>query len=122
MQPMAQQSPLSAAWCRSWGRLFRVMRPRERHRAWRHDAEASITPALDPIALTIVAVNRLGPATMRAVSSGMPVTVAAPDARTAEIFRAALSQMGKSRPTDRLVSVELIDSQAVVSQAMPIER
>lgn len=122
MQPVAQQSPLSAAWCRSWGRLFRVMRPRERHRAWRHVAEASITPALDPIALTIVAVNRLGPATMRAVSSGMPVTVAAPDARTAEIFRAALSQMGKSRPTDRLVSVELIDSQAVVPQSIPIER
>ena len=116
MQPMAQQSPLSAGWRRSWGRLFRVMRPRERRRAWRHVAEASITSALDPIALTIIAVNRLGPATMRAVSSGMPVTVAAPDAQTAEIFRAALSQMGKSRPTDRLVSVEL------APLATPIER
>jgi hypothetical protein len=46
---------------------------------------------LDRIALTIMAVNRLGWATLRAVYLGLPVRVAAPDRATAEIFRAALS-------------------------------
>jgi hypothetical protein len=63
---------------------------------------------IDPIALTILAVNLLGPATLRAVFLGVAVTVAAPDPATAAIFRAALSQMKARRPTDRLISVELI--------------
>lgn len=62
---------------------------------------------IDPITLTVLAVNRLGPATIRAVSLGVPITVAAPDPETAEIFRAALAQMQGERPTDRLISVAL---------------
>ncbi len=62
-------------------------------------------PQLDPVELTVLAVNRLGLATFRTATSGKVSTVAVPDARTAEIFRAALLQMQTSRRTDRLVDV-----------------
>lgn len=62
-------------------------------------------PQVDPVALTVLAVNRLGLATFRSSASGKVATVSVPDARTAEIFRAALSEMQKSRRTDRLVDV-----------------
>lgn len=60
---------------------------------------------LDPVALTVLAVNRLGLATFRAATSGKVATVSVPDARTAEIFRAALCEMQKNRCTDRLIDV-----------------
>jgi hypothetical protein len=60
---------------------------------------------LDPVALTVLAVNRLGLATFRTATSGKAATVSVPDARTAEIFRAALDEMQKNRRTDRLVDV-----------------
>lgn len=60
---------------------------------------------IDPIELTVMAVNRLGLATFRTATSGKVSTVAVPDARTAEIFRAALLEMQKARRTDRLVDV-----------------
>ena len=62
-------------------------------------------PQLDPVELTVLAVNRLGLATFRTATSGKVATVAVPDARTAEIFRAALDEMQKNRRTDRLVDV-----------------
>jgi hypothetical protein len=62
-------------------------------------------PQLDPVALTVLAVNRLGLATFRAATSGKVATVSVPDARTAEIFRAALCEMQKNRRTDRLIDV-----------------
>jgi hypothetical protein len=62
-------------------------------------------PQLDPVELTVMAVNRLGLATFRSSTSGKVATVAVPDARTAEIFRAALLEMQKNRRTDRLVDV-----------------
>lgn len=65
---------------------------------------------IDPVALTIMAVERLGPAAWRALLSGTPVTVTAPDAETAEIFRAALSRMAEQRPIHRLISVKLAKS------------
>jgi hypothetical protein len=65
------------------------------------------TPALDPVALTIMAVNRLGPATFRTVSLGAVVTVTVPDAATGAIFRAALEVMQKARSTDRLIRIEV---------------
>ena len=40
---------------------------------------------------------------------GVPVTVTAPDAATAEIFRAALRETQKERPSDRLIRVELTE-------------
>jgi hypothetical protein len=60
---------------------------------------------IDPVELTVMAVNRLGLATFRAATSGKGSTVAVPDLRTAEIFRAALREMQKNRRTDRLVDV-----------------
>jgi hypothetical protein len=66
-------------------------------------------PQVDPVALTVLAVNRLGLATLRSSTSGKIATVAVPDARTAEIFRAALHEMQKSRRTDRLIDVVVAD-------------
>lgn len=106
MQPIAEPSTFAGAWRGGWGRFFKAMR-RQPRRVGRPAAAVRPAPAIDPVALTIIAVNRLGPATIRAVSLGVPVTVAAPDRATVEIFRAALRQMEKARPTDRLVSVEL---------------
>ena len=62
-------------------------------------------PRLDPVELTVLAVNRLGLATFRTSASGKASTVAVPDAFTAEIFRAALREMQKARQTDRLIDV-----------------
>jgi hypothetical protein len=62
-------------------------------------------PQLDLIELTVLAVNRLGPATFRTATIGKAATVSVPDARTAEIFRAALREMQKNRRTDRLIDV-----------------
>jgi len=62
-------------------------------------------PQFDPVELTVMAVNRLGLATLRTSTSGKVSTVAVPDDRTAEIFRAALQKMQKSRRTDRLIDV-----------------
>jgi hypothetical protein len=108
MQPIAERSRLGAL-RGGWGRLVQAMRARPfpRRRRARRRSEVQPAPAIDPVELTIMAVNRLGPATLRAVSNGVPVTVAAPDRETAEIFRAALLRMGTARPTDRLVSVAL---------------
>ena len=60
---------------------------------------------LDPVELTVLAVNRLGLATFRTATSGKAARISVPDARTAEIFRAALCEMQKNRRTDRLVEV-----------------
>ena len=63
--------------------------------------------AIDPVALTIMAVNRLGPATFRTVSLGTEVTVMVPDQATYDIFSAALLEMQKARSTDRLIRIEI---------------
>ena len=107
MQPIAEGLRLSGALRGGWGRFVLAMRPRPQGRGGKRGNRPRPAAAIDPIELTIMAVNRLGPATLRAVSNGVPVTVAAPDHQTAEIFRAALLRMGKARPTDRLVSVAL---------------
>lgn len=60
---------------------------------------------IDPVELTVMAVNRLGLATFRTATSGKVAKVAVPDARTAAIFRAALEEMQKARKTDRLVDI-----------------
>ncbi len=67
--------------------------------------QAELGPQLDPIELTVLAVNRLGLATFRTATSGKAATVSVPDMRTAEIFRAALREMQKNRRTDRLVEI-----------------
>ena len=51
------------------------------------------------------ALLRLAPAMFRAALYGLPVSVKAPDARTADVFRAALLHNAAERPTNRLVKV-----------------
>jgi hypothetical protein len=65
---------------------------------------------IDPVALTIMAVNRLGPATFRTVTLGTAVIVTVPDLATRDIFRAALVEMQKARSTDRLIRIELAEA------------
>ncbi len=60
---------------------------------------------IDPVLLTMLAVNRLGPATIRSATSGKAQTVAVDDDRVARIFRAALEEMQKTRRTDRLIDI-----------------
>jgi hypothetical protein len=62
-------------------------------------------PAVDPVALTMLAVNRLAPATLRTSTNGRALKIVVPDAGVAAIFRAALVEMQKARGTDRLVEI-----------------
>jgi hypothetical protein len=86
-------------------------RPRGRARlGWRKilldrlaPAPASMTP--DPVSLAIFAIDRVGPAAVRACASGVEVCVAAPDEATAAVFRAALAQTARRRATDQLIRI-----------------
>jgi hypothetical protein len=95
MTTLAAQSSLPIFLRDCWTRFLAAAKPTE------------APPALDPVALTIMAVNRLGPATFRTVSLGAAVTVTVPDDATGEIFRAALREMQKARATDRLIRIEI---------------
>src|SRR3954454_19693833 len=111
MQPITERV-LGGVWRKGWRRFFDRAPAAERRNSPPNEAEfrgaADMTAAgIDPVALTIMAVDRIGPARLRTIFHGVPVTVAAPDERIAEIFRAALFEMAKLRPTDRLISVEL---------------
>lgn len=102
---MDDRSPFPVDWRDGWRRFFANARARPRARRRQRARRSSWAAPIDPVALTVLAVNQLGPATIRAVSLGLPVTIAAPDHETAEIFRAALARMQRTRPTDRLVSI-----------------
>jgi hypothetical protein len=115
MQHDAGPRRFGAAVKDGWGRLLDAARPRYRRAEQRHGPywlrfagavePAAPAPAIDPVALTTLAVNRLGPATVRTAALGRPVVVSVPDARTGEIFRTALAEMQAARPTDRLVEI-----------------
>jgi hypothetical protein len=57
------------------------------------------------VALVALAIDRLGPASLRAISTGRRVEVVVPDADIAAIFRAALARTARRRPTDLLVKI-----------------
>jgi hypothetical protein len=59
----------------------------------------------DPVRIAVLAMETVGRASMRASFTGIEVKVAVPDDATAAIFRAALSETVRNRPTDRLVRV-----------------
>jgi len=65
----------------------------------------SLAPAADPVRIAVLTLEYLSHASMRASFTGREVKVAAPDAATAAIFRAALSQTVQTRATDRLIRV-----------------
>lgn len=112
MQLLARDRRFRTAMKQGWTRLISATRPRNRlsfRRRRRHLTIHAPLPetatAIDPVALTVLAVNRLGPATLRTVANGRPLTVTVPDARVGEIFRAALAEMQKTRTTDRLIDI-----------------
>ncbi len=59
----------------------------------------------DPVSLAIFAIDRVGPAAVRACASGVAVCIAAPDEATAAVFRAALAETARRRGTDRLIRI-----------------
>lgn len=72
-------------------------------------AQVAAAPATapDPVDLVVQAMQVLTPASFRASTIGVPVTITVKDPRVAEIFRAALARTQQQRTTDRLVSVEV---------------
>ena len=68
--------------------------------------------APDPVSLAVFAIDRVGPAAVRAAASGVEVRVLAADESTAAVIRAALAQTARHRPTDRLIRV-VIDRNGV---------
>src|SRR5215472_14281129 len=66
--------------------------------------QAAMRPP-DPVLLAIFAIDRDGPAAVRACASGVEVRVTAPDEATAAVFRAALVETARRRGTDRLIRI-----------------
>jgi hypothetical protein len=56
-------------------------------------------PQPDPVRIAVLAMESLGRASMRASFTGIEVKVTVPDDATAAIFRAALSETTRNRPT-----------------------
>jgi hypothetical protein len=65
----------------------------------------------------MLAVNRLGPATIRTATNGKSVKIEVADETVARIFRAALGEMQKTRSTDRLVDIVVAEPRAAPSAA-----
>ena len=105
-----QQGPFIATISRTAAKR-RVRRAREKRAkpeltpfaASRPIVEHAIEP--DPVQIAVLAIERLGRASMRAALTGIEVRVAVPDEATAAIFRAALAETSRTRTTDRLVRV-----------------
>lgn len=68
-------------------------------------AESESSSALDLVALTVLAVNYLAPATMRSATYGKALKVVVSDPQVGAVFRAALDRMGETRSTDRLIEI-----------------
>jgi hypothetical protein len=62
-------------------------------------------PSLDPVMIAMLAIDRVGPATVRAGAYGIEVCVQAPDEAVAAVLRAALTETARRRGTDRLVRI-----------------
>jgi len=66
---------------------------------------ASIAAIPDPVSLAVFAIDRVGPAAVRACASGVEVRIAAPDEAIAEVLRAALAETARRRTTDQLIRI-----------------
>jgi hypothetical protein len=81
---------------------------RARFGGWRKILMHRLAPgpdAPDPVSLAVFAIDRVGPAAVRACASGVEVRVLAPDEATAAVFRAALAQTARRRATDQLIRI-----------------
>ena len=81
------------------------------------DSFAKDVPAIDLVALTVLAVNCLAPATLRSATHGKALKVVVSDELVGAIFRAALEQMGLRRSTDRLIEIVVEDRSRARSEA-----
>jgi hypothetical protein len=61
--------------------------------------------ATDLARIAVLAMEGLGHASLRAAFTGREVCVPVPDATTAAIFRAAISETARTRLTDRLIRI-----------------
>lgn len=129
MQLLTPERRLRSAVKQGWTRLISATRPHYRfpiRRRLRH-AVIDVAPVMAPmpitdadlVALTVLAVNRLGPATLRTVANGKPLKVTVPDAHIGAIFRAALAEMQKTRCTDRLIDIVIADDRQDARRAQP---
>jgi hypothetical protein len=124
--PSSGQSGLTGLFTRGVVRMLGAMpmpasrrRKPPRHRLRRLlrrplPAAPSPHPALDSaetVALVAMALDRLGPAAVRASCFGVGVRVCVPDLETAAVFRAALAQTQRRRATDRLIEI-IVDAPA----------
>lgn len=75
--------------------------------AYERQVEAQDVP--DKASLVAMALLRLSPACARVSVTGLPHTITVPDAHTAEVFRAALAESAKQRPSDHLVRIVVAD-------------
>ncbi|HWB50948.1 MAG TPA: hypothetical protein VG651_17690 [Stellaceae bacterium] len=111
-----RQDPFKSAFSKvaAAGRRLRQRSGKPQRTAWLRELVHRAPPPLaapahppqpDPVKLAVLAMDSLGRASMRASFTGVEVKVAVPDHATAAIFRAALSETVRNRPTDRLVRV-----------------
>jgi len=130
MDPIALEHPFRSAVKHGWFRFvgatrskshFAPFRQKRRRPAGREAFGAPLQGVreVDPVALTVLAINRLGPAMMRAVVYGKPLVVSVPDARVCEIFRAALAVTQHQRVTDRLIQIVVGDSPVEIMPDSP---
>jgi hypothetical protein len=115
MQPNASEHRFRSAVKHGWIRFVGVTRPNGRFglRRRRRSGKAFpfFTGLVDPVELTVMALNILAPALSRATTTGKKVTVTVPDAQTGAIFRAALKQSQQTRATDRLIDIVMADEE-----------
>jgi hypothetical protein len=102
-KPAARRTALTATLVRFVGQP-RFDRLRD-HPLFHPFAARKAIPAPDPVSLAVLAIDRVGPAAVRASASGVEVRVAAPDEATARVLRQALAQTARRRDTDRLIRI-----------------
>jgi hypothetical protein len=102
-KPAARRTALTATLVRFVGQP-RFDRLRD-HPLFHPFAARKAIPAPDPVSLAVLAIDRVGPAAVRACASGVEVRVAAPDEATARVLRQALAQTARRRDTDRLIRI-----------------
>jgi hypothetical protein len=119
MHPSLDQPGLTAALTKGFVKMLGAVPRRGRSnagRGWRNPdfrrffrRDAVVLPLAperaDPIAMVVMAIDRLGPAAIRACCSGVSVRVMVPDDQTAAVFRAALAVTQTRRTTDRLIEI-----------------
>jgi hypothetical protein len=102
-QPTARRTALAATLARFVGKQH-FDRLRDLPLFYRFAGRKAI-PTPDPVSLAVLAIDRVGPAAVRACASGIEVRVAAPDEATATVLRQALAQTARRRDTDRLIRI-----------------